>query len=498
MVLDIVKQEIDPSRLSDQKTEGQLETTKRLKSIDSLSIREVSTFSSRVLVGQGDRYELIREIGRGGYGIVYLAHDTQLRRQVAIKIARLEMVSDQSGIDRFRLESRAAATLEHPGIIPVFDCGEDSQVHFYVMPFLDCENLAQWFAKQKQPLGERVAAQLLIDIADAIQFGHQQGIIHRDLKPQNILLKIDPSNPGGFRPVVLDFGLCGLVESGNTSTSMLAGTPRYMSPEQAMFGSRRITERSDIYSLGVILYELLTGNPPHQPLSISEAVLMLHSAPVLSPRNARADLSGAMESICLKCLRKDHDRRYDSAAALANDLRSFLNGTAIEAKSEGIWERIDFAIRFGEWENRLGLAVIAINASSILWAVVGALTIGARFANDPNVVAGLSQLLTFLGVVAFPIHSLGVYAGWLMTKRSIYVGRLTAGTIISFLWAVDLWINFTSDQAFLLIYKDQGYVQIMVFLFLAAGFTIQTLCLAGGTWAAYRRKQEVLSNAQSD
>lgn len=492
------KSEVTSSRLSDQKTEGQHDATKRVRPIDALSIREVSSLPMVLLVGHDGRYELIREIGRGGYGIVYLAYDTQLNRQVAIKIARPEMVSDEAGIERFRRESRAAATLEHPGIIPVFDCGDDGQVHFYVMPFLDCENLAQWLVKQKEPLSERVAAQLLLDITEAIEFGHQQGIIHRDLKPQNILLKNDPTNPNGFRPVVLDFGLCGLVESGNTSTSMLAGTPRYMSPEQAMFGSRRITERSDVYSLGVILYQLLTGNPPHQPQSISEAVLMLHTIPVESPRSSRPDLTPAMESICLKCLRKDYDRRYDSALSLAKDLRSFLNGSAVVARPEGLWERIDFAIRFGEWESRLGFVVIALNAASILWAVIGSLTIGSRFPSDPNVIAGISQLLTFLGLVAFPIHSLGMYAGWVMTKRTPYTKRLAFGTLISFIWAVDLWINFRSEEVFLRIYRDQGYVQIMVFLLLASAFTIQTICLAAGTWASHCRKQESIRHAQWD
>lgn len=142
--------------------------------------------------------------------------------------------------------------------------------------------------------------------------------------------------------------------------------------------------------------------------------------------------------------------------------------------------------------------MIAINAFSILWAVVGSLAIGSRFADAPNVVDGLPQLLTFLGVVAFPIHSLGMYAGWLMTKRSIDVRRLIGGTIISFLWAVDLWFNFTSDQVLLRIYKDQGYVQIMVFLLLACGFTLQTMGLAGGSWAAYRRKQETLAHTESN
>ena len=472
---------------ADDVTNGADEPTKPLDG-EYIPSANRSRIIDGVSMGRLGRYELIREIGRGGFGIVYLAEDTQLTRQVAVKIARPELVSDEAGIQRFRQEARAAATLDHPGIIPVFDCGEENGLHFYVMPFLDCENLAQWLAKQKEPLSERVAAQLIKDIADAIHFGHQRGIIHRDLKPQNILLKPDPLNPNGFRPVVLDFGLCGLVETGDTSTSMLAGTPRYMSPEQAMFGFRKITPRSDVYSLGVILYQVLTGQPPHQPTSISEAILMLHGASIESPKTLRSDLSSSIEAICLQCLRKDHDRRYSTAEMLAQDLGRFLDGTSVSARPAGLWERIDFAIRFGDWEARLGWGVIAINATSIIWAEVGAVMIRMRFPGDANVSAGINELLLFLGFIALPTHLLGIYMGWLLTKRTMYFKRLIFGVIVGGFWTIDLWKNFFSDEIFLRIYQGQAYTQTMVFLLLGVGFLTQTIFLALGAWAAYCRK----------
>lgn len=474
-------------------TEQGSDTTKntRLQSVHSTaSIRGLSSGFDPVSLGNLGRYRMIREIGRGGYGIVYLAEDTQLGRNVAIKIARPEIVSDEEGVSRFQRESRAAATLEHPGIVPVFDCGEEDGLHYYVMPYLDSENLAQWLVTQSEPLSEHVVAQFMLDLVRAVEFGHRQGVIHRDLKPQNILLKIDESNPNGFRPVVLDFGLCGLVECGSTTTSVLTGTPRYMSPEQAMFGKRKITERSDIYSLGVILYQMLTGNPPHQSDSIMEAVLMLHSTPVISPRKLRSDLSPAMEAICLKCLRKDCDRRYESAGAFATDLENLLANAPVAARPEGWWERIDFAIRYGDWETRLGLGVIAINTTSYIWALAGAFLIQSRFRLDGNVIEGIGELFAFLVFLALPIHVFGVYLGWLMTRRTKFVRRLTAGAIGSGLWAINNWYGLSSDQAFLRIYEDQGYTQVMVLLLLSSAFALQSFFLAVGAWAARCRNQD--------
>jgi len=477
---------------SEDATDRQIGSTKRIAPVladVARSIAENAQVSVPNISPSVGRYELIREIGRGGYGIVYLAKDAELGRKVAIKIARREMVADEAGIQRFRQESRAAAALEHPGIISVFDCGEKDGLYFYVMPFLDSQNLAEWLSIQTEPLGEHTAAQLILEIADAIHFGHRQGIIHRDLKPQNILLNADPSSPIGFRPVVLDFGLCGLIDSANSSTSMLVGTPRYMSPEQAMFGFRRVTVRSDIYSLGVILYELLTRQTPHQPLSLTEAVLMLHGESVKSPRLIRSSLSAAIESICLKCLRKDQDRRYESAQALADDLRQFLAGTSIVARPEGLWERVDFAIRFGPWESRLGLSLIASNATIFAWSTMGALAVAWKFSDDPNVTEGFSQLIAFLLVIPLPHHCAGMYLGRLMTQRTQHFSLLTIGALVSAIWAFGLWYIAQGEPVPMRIYQNQGFAQVMVFSMVAIAFTFQTLCLTAGAWAAYCRKR---------
>lgn len=438
-------------------------------------------------LGRVSRYELVREIGRGGYGIVFLAIDSKLNRDVAVKIARPEVVADPVGIRQFQKESQAAATLQHPGIVPVFDCGVENEFHFYVMPFFNCDDLGQWLAKQTSPIDQRVAAEIIRDLAVAIHYGHQQGIIHRDIKPQNILLNTNPTKPGKVQPIVLDFGLCGVIESGNESTSLLAGTPRYMSPEQAMFGSCPVTKRSDLYSIGVVFYQLLTGVTPHQANSLPEAIMMLHGEAIELPRTLRPDLSLEIQTICLKCLRKDPDRRYPTAQRLVDDLESYLNGTKIQARPERIWERVDFAVRFGEWEVRLGWAAIVLNIATIVWAAVGATALGIRFGSDPEIADGLGQLAIFIAFVALPIHCLGAYAGWIMIRKTSFYRRLAFTTLACGIWSVASWHNFFSDRLPLRIYDNQGFTQIMVFLMIASVFSLQTLIFGLGMWAAKRR-----------
>ncbi|MEO9594796.1 serine/threonine-protein kinase [Rhodopirellula bahusiensis] len=234
------------------------------------AIESPQIWSAQHLRGHVGGYELVREIGRGGFGIVYLARDEKLKRDVAIKIARPEIVRDVAAIRRFQDEAQSAARLDHPGIISIYDSGEQDDLHYYVMPYLIGQHLGDWLANQSSPMSEVEAAQWMIQIANAVQYGHEAGIIHRDLKPQNILMQQSPS--GELRkPVVLDFGLCANTDSIVATTTRIAGTPRYIAPEQAMFGNRRITPKSDVYSLGVMLYQMLTGTTPLAPDSFAEA-----------------------------------------------------------------------------------------------------------------------------------------------------------------------------------------------------------------------------------
>ena len=446
--------------------------------------RGISSEMSRATLG---RYELVGEIGRGGYGIVFRAIDTALGREVALKIARPEVVDDAAGLERFKKEARAAATLNHAGIVPVFDCGEVDSFHFYVMPLVDGDHLGNWFVKQSLPLSEQLVAELIRDLAVSLHHGHENGLVHRDVKPPNILMTRDPATER-WTPLLLDFGLCGDLDRSMCTTSFLAGTPKYMSPEQAMFGKRRISAASDIYSLGVVLFELLTGTTPHQPVSVPEAVMMLHTRRVTTPRDHRSDLSEDLETICLKCLRTDPDRRYESAKHLADDLTWFLEQRPILARHETGWERIDFEIRYGDWEPRLGWGVIALNVTTFAWAAIGAVVIAWRFPDSQGVTNGMRELATFLAAVAFPLHAGGVYCGWRMVRRAIGYRRLVAFAGLSAIWAVMHWIQFSSDHTLLEIYSEQTFAQVMVFLLISSSFTLQTLMLAFGARAAWCRE----------
>ncbi|MFG0254761.1 MAG: serine/threonine protein kinase, partial [Rhodopirellula sp. JB053] len=209
-----------PSLDTDQaKTQSQ--TTKGSQSHET---SDLSTFDmpglSGGMLGAIGRYQLIREIGRGGYGVVFLANDTELQRKVAVKIARPEITDSEEGVERFLREAQIAGTLRHPGIIPVYDCGVEGKLHYYVMPYIDSQHLGKWLdAREGDPVDEKLAAQWVRDIATAIHYGHEQGVVHRDIKPQNILLNPSSESASGFSPVVLDFGLCGVEQSASVSKS---------------------------------------------------------------------------------------------------------------------------------------------------------------------------------------------------------------------------------------------------------------------------------------
>jgi serine/threonine-protein kinase len=274
-------------------------------------------------------YELLEEIGRGGMGVVYRAVQKSLGRTVAIKMLLRRDLATPADLSRFRSEAEAAAQLDHPGIVSVFEVGECDGHPFYSMQFVEGTTLAKRL--RQGPLPAREAAALLAKVADAVQVAHARGVLHRDLKPSNILID------GGGEPHVSDFGLAKRLEADEsvTHTGAILGTPCYMSPEQAAGSRGDVGPTSDVWSLGAILYQMLTGRPPFQASSPMDTLLAVLESDPPVPRSIDRQVDRDLEMIALKSLQKPQDLRYGSAAELAADLRAFLAGEPVAARHGG-------------------------------------------------------------------------------------------------------------------------------------------------------------------
>src|SRR5262245_4147721 len=270
-------------------------------------------------------YELLEEIGRGGMGVVFRARHVRLGRVVALKMILGGKLADADDRQRFETEASAAAQLQHPGIVALFETGAYEGQSYFSMEYVSGNSLGQRVSGG--PLPGRLAAVYLEKTARAVHYAHGRGVLHRDLKPANILL--DEQD----QPKITDFGLAKLLttDSGQTRTGAVLGTPSYMSPEQAA-GSRDIGPAADVWSLGAILYELLTGKPPFQgETPLATLTLVAEQEPV-APRLLNPAVDRDLETICLKSLEKDPRRRYGSADHLADDLRRYLDGEPIAAR----------------------------------------------------------------------------------------------------------------------------------------------------------------------
>ncbi len=271
-------------------------------------------------------YELLEEIARGGMGVVYKARQTSLNRIVAVKMIRAGQLASEADIRRFHTEAEAAANLQHPNIVAIHEVGEHEEQHYFSMDYVEGRNLAALV--HGRPLPPARAAELVKTIAEAIQYAHQRGILHRDLKPQNVL--IDEHG----RPRVTDFGLAkhAGADSNLTQTGAVMGSPSYIPPEQATGRHDQVGPHSDVYSLGAILYQLLTGKAPFQgetPLATLQKVV---GEDPTRPSTQNPQTPPDLETICLKCLEKKPERRYPTARALAEELERFLNHEPILAR----------------------------------------------------------------------------------------------------------------------------------------------------------------------
>ncbi|MCA9039226.1 MAG: protein kinase [Planctomycetaceae bacterium] len=302
-------------------------------------------------------YVIIAEIARGGMGIVYKAYQRNLNRLVALKMISQGEFANQEEIKRFQLEAEAAAQLDHPGIVPVYDVGEHEGRHYFSMGLVEGGSLSQ--AVVSQSLTPKEVAQLVLKICEAMAYAHSKRVIHRDLKPGNVLLDQNKE------PRITDFGLAKRIEEGSnlTMTGQVLGTPSYMPPEQAGGLTSEITETADIYSIGAILYALLCGRPPFQsPNPMTTLRQVLEEEPI-TPRQFNSKIPVDLETICLKSLEKKREQRYQSAEELAEELKRFIDGHPILARPISSFARLK---RWCERNRTVSGLIVAVMLTMVL------------------------------------------------------------------------------------------------------------------------------------
>lgn len=321
------------------------------------------------------RFELRRQLGKGGCGIVFLAFDPKLKREVALKIPRPELFTSLDARRRLLREATAAAGFDHPNLVPVYETGEIGPVCFIATVFCPGQTLSEWLDRQAFPVPIRQAARLVAQVAEAVQHAHDRSVLHRDLKPNNIILQEVRSDPNAqdpplgscplrgehFIPRVVDFGLAKLTDQGpsETATRQIIGTPKYMAPEQAQARHDDVGPEADVYALGVILYEMLAGRTPYDGETDVEVLRLSIEGNMTLPRSLRREIPRDLEAICLKAMARSPTRRYRTAIDLADDLRRFLEGLPTLARP------LNAVGRAARWLRRNDQAFALVTVSSI-------------------------------------------------------------------------------------------------------------------------------------
>jgi len=346
-----------------------------LASLDNKDDQAFEPTVARMSKDFGD-YELLEEIGRGGQGVVYRARQKSLNRIVALKVIGLAHWATEAHVKRFRLEAEAAASLNHPCIVPIYEVGERDGACYFSMGLVEGGQLDA--VAKREPIPIRRAAELIAKLARTVSYAHEHGILHRDIKPGNILLDAKGE------PHLTDFGLARLVETESTVTRTMEvlGTPSYMAPEQAVGNNAGITRATDIYGLGAVLYQLLTGHPPFAGGTTFETVRLVLDTEPRQPRLLNPKVDRDLATICLKCLDKDPQRRYSSALALAEDLERWLKHEPIRGRRTGIFTGGRKWMRRNRKLVATGAACLLVGAA-VIWLFRGELFRASQF-NPPE------------------------------------------------------------------------------------------------------------------
>ena len=314
------------------------------------------------VIGELGDYELLEEIGRGGQGVVFRARQKSLNRTVALKVISLGQWASTAHLKRFRREAEAAASLDHPSIVPIYEVGERDGSCYFSMRFVEGGQLDE--VVRHKPISIRQAAELIAKMARTVHYAHEHGIVHRDIKPGNILLDVKGE------PHLTDFGLARLVEteSAMTRTMEVLGTPSYMAPEQAVGNNAQFTSATDVYGLGAVLYQLLTDHPPFAGGTTFDTIKLVLDTEPQQPRLWNRKIDRELSTICLKCLEKDPKRRYPSALALAEDLEHWLRHEPIHAKRSGFFTHVRKWVSRNPTSALLAASLVAL-AAAIGWNV---------------------------------------------------------------------------------------------------------------------------------
>jgi serine/threonine protein kinase/tetratricopeptide (TPR) repeat protein len=324
---------------------------------------DVKAARAATMLGELGDYELLEEIGRGGQGVVFRARQKRLNRTVALKVISLGQWASKAHLKRFRREAEAAASLDHPCIVPIYEVDERDGSCYFSMKFVEGGQLDE--VTRREPMPIRRAVELIAKVARTVHYAHEHGILHRDIKPGNILLDAKGE------PHLTDFGLARLVESESSVTHTLdiLGTPSYMAPEQAVGNNTAVGNATDVYGIGAVLYQLLTGHPPFAGGATYETIRLLLDTEPRQPRLLNPKIDRDLSTICLKCLEKDPKRRYSSALALAEDLERWLKHEPILARHTGIIGRSRKWMRRNPSSALLAACLVALAAAAgwIVW-----------------------------------------------------------------------------------------------------------------------------------
>lgn len=328
-------------------------------------------------------YELLEEIAHGGMGVVYKARQIRLNRLVALKMILGGKLAGTADLQRFRGEAEAVANLDHPNIVPIYEVGEEEGQQYFTMKLIEGGSLAQVLSLGNSRFTEKERAHLVTILARAVHCAHQHGILHRDLKPANIL--IDARG----QPHITDFGLAKNIKANSevTVSGTVIGTPAYMAPEQAAGRTKEVSTAVDVYSLGAILYELLTGRPPFQADTLLETLRMVTDEEPAPPSTVNRRSDRDLETICLKCLEKDPRRRYGSAEALADDLERWLHHEPIRARRVSLTERL---LKYARRRPALAALFTTIFLALVAISVIST-TLGLRIAASKQAVETAAQ-----------------------------------------------------------------------------------------------------------